>query len=952
MLNHEAPKLPQRKLKIEGFSTIRLSIFAVFALLFSITLPRLSLAQSIALSGPSNLELPDAEDFFTDVWGQGKNFNDTCDIGFDGWHFEPETISAGIWNGTHPEIGQPIVGIMPVPTLGSQLAYRENCGRLGAHLPLNADKYSLLSFRNSTSNPSQYAVLWSLDNSFAFLGSEFFDGFQLTGLNTFFPNSPNTLSIKTNDLKASAPLDHPWAGEVRGLSLFTTLIQPAGGSIAYDWFRIIDPNTSPSINLSWSTTGELPNSTGNNVVIYVDQNSSGYDGDIIQRGLITGSGDFSIKSGILPPGSYYFYAQLENDSFEGPSTISQSNYIGPIVINGKPTIKFKSPSRMGGEEYANSERGDPWDMSSFSDLVNVFNPDGSLQDSLFRGFHDPKIENGTFQAKTDFDRDLGTVDTQVHFSVPTDKPIDPNKYRYFCYSMQVDPVELVRDGDPVELNRAGWVARLVWLNRSNGQLGSTKAHELIERSQTFPDYENGFVDFCIDLWDPESFESGIPWTQMESIDLVRFDPLEAGDITPFAIDWAGLYAENITSEDRSYQITFELNDPESQTMEVEFFYDTDREGFNGVSIGSIEGLSNGASSFQWNAEEVPEGDYYIYAVIRDGVNTSYFYSDVEVEVRAIALPPAPEIAPRAPCDFDGDLKTDIAVVRGGGDFQEAHWFIRNSSIDSVSSFPYGFANLDIFIGADLNGDQLTDPLIFRGRVDPFTSFVANLSGLEEQRVQGWGVLGDVPIVTDLDGDSVDDPTVFRPSSGEFWSIRSAEGAIGLSWGLNGDIPVPSDFDGDNRDDLAVWRPSDGFWWILQSSKNNSTAPEDVLYRQFGLPGDSPMVGDYTGDGVSDLVVYRPSSGHWFVCPSQTNFDCLNSLQVTQFGLPGDFPIRGDFDGDGTLDLAVYRPAGGYWFYQQSSDAQIRVIQHGGFPNDWPLCTGSREVMQNLGYLIP
>ena len=108
-----------------------------------------------------------------------------------------------------------------------------------------------------------------------------------------------------------------------------------------------------------------------------------------------------------------------------------------------------------------------------------------------------------------------------------------------------------------------------------------------------------------------------------------------------------------------------------------------------------------------------------------------------------------------------------------------------------------------------------------------------------------------------------------------------------------------------------------------------------------------MVGDYSGDGIADLVVFRPSSGHWFVCPSETDFNCLTTLQVSQFGLPGDIPIQADFDGDGILDLAVYRPVGGFWFYQQSVDGQIFVVQHGGLEGDRPLCAGPAEAVKNL-----
>ena len=58
--------------------------------------------------------------------------------------------------------------------------------------------------------------------------------------------------------------------------------------------------------------------------------------------------------------------------------------------------------------------------------------------------------------------------------------------------------------------------------------------------------------------------------------------------------------------------------------------------------------------------------------------------------------------------------------------------------------------------------------------------------------------------------------------------------------------IPEDFDGNGRSDLAVFRPAGGQWFI-----NGVSSP------QFGLPGDIPVSGDYNGNGVAEVAGVPP-----------------------------------------------------------------------------------------------
>jgi hypothetical protein len=127
----------------------------------------------------------------------------------------------------------------------------------------------------------------------------------------------------------------------------------------------------------------------------------------------------------------------------------------------------------------------------------------------------------------------------------------------------------------------------------------------------------------------------------------------------------------------------------------------------------------------------------------------------------------------------------------------------------------------------------------------------------------------------------------------------------------------TDADGDRKSEIAVFRPSIGGWFIRNSTQSYS--PATASFYQWGFPGDVPIAADFDGDGKIEVSVFRPPTGQWFIRYSRQNFD-VGTAGVYQWGLPGDVPIPGDFDGDGRSEIAVFRPSIGGWFIRNSSES--------------------------------
>ncbi len=241
--------------------------------------------------------------------------------------------------------------------------------------------------------------------------------------------------------------------------------------------------------------------------------------------------------------------------------------------------------------------------------------------------------------------------------------------------------------------------------------------------------------------------------------------------------------------------------------------------------------------------------------------------------------------------FSRKLDLESWAVR---EMRQSTWMV--ATVDPLSATPRtSFDLLDArVLAGDFNGDGTDEIALF---VDGEWLIDTNGNGRWD-RGDLWSRLGgkgDQPVVGDWDNDGKDDLGIFGPQ----WrgDRRALAAEVGLPTRSNPIHSKPQNPPPESHE------ATDGKRFLQRTA--NATPRADAIDHvfRFGYSPDVAIAGDWNGDGISKIGVYR--NGLW-ILDIDGDGQFTNRDQSVEFGSPGELPLVGDFDGDGIDDLAIQR----------------------------------------------
>jgi hypothetical protein len=110
--------------------------------------------------------------------------------------------------------------------------------------------------------------------------------------------------------------------------------------------------------------------------------------------------------------------------------------------------------------------------------------------------------------------------------------------------------------------------------------------------------------------------------------------------------------------------------------------------------------------------------------------------------------------------------------------------------------------------------------------------------------------------------------------------------------------------------IGVFRPSTGEWFLDRSGNGQwDGCGVDICITAFGQPDDLPVVGSWSGNGVSNIGTFNAATGSWHLDTSGNGVwdGCVVDTCVSALGRPGDLPVTRKLNGPNGSIIGTFTP---------------------------------------------
>jgi secreted PhoX family phosphatase len=138
-------------------------------------------------------------------------------------------------------------------------------------------------------------------------------------------------------------------------------------------------------------------------------------------------------------------------------------------------------------------------------------------------------------------------------------------------------------------------------------------------------------------------------------------------------------------------------------------------------------------------------------------------------------------------------------------------------------------------------------------------------------------------------------------------------------------PIVGDWTGDGVTTLGLYNPATSTFFLKDTNSAGAAdltftyGPADPGYNGTTNVGWTPIAGDWNGDGTTTVGLYNPATGTFYLKNTNTA-GAADETFVYGPGGPGWTPIAGDWNGDGTTTVGLYNSANGAFYLKDTNAA--------------------------------